>query len=139
MIFCVALGLLGYLLSGYSVATFEDVSASPEYSTLINTTHTTTEDMNLYGANEDRTYTKIIKLYYIVPNPGYKNRFVLSENTLMKGSILTIKKVRKSVSNWLDEKPRLQYLVDIEPYFKNDGKPIYIDSDDFDANTVQNK
>jgi len=117
---------------------YYDVSSNPEYSNFVNTEYKTTEDLYIYGIREDGNAAKPLHNYNIT-NVNFSGPEVLSKDILKNGILLKIKKVEKTTNliiKW-QNLSGVQYVVDIDPPYINNQKPIYIDSDKINTYTTK--
>ncbi len=111
-------------LSG-CLSEFEDISASPEFSGIVDSKYETRNDLLIFGYTLKVEKDKILNGYVIHNFPGVSGPEILSKSTLPKGSIFTIKKIEEC-TNCLPFTTTLNFILDIHSTDKYEGYRVHI-------------
>lgn len=104
---------------------YENVSAGPEYSQLLNTSYSLKTNLYIYGINLPPGYGKDINVYFVRPWRGSGPEYI-TEDILNPGVTLRVQSIRKSINHIFFCDQVIEAVVEVSPYEKTADVPVTI-------------
>ncbi|TWX53615.1 hypothetical protein [Colwellia hornerae] len=109
-----------------TLASYEDVSESINYSELIGEEYIANVEFIIHGVNYDDSLQENIDEYVVTTQPGFAGRYVKYYGKLAKKSVIKIIAVKKCLNCYLDFTARVEFEIQIISGHELQGHPIFL-------------